>query len=102
MGMTSSFSPATAIASFLNIYFILLIIRVLLTWFPTVDWSSQPFVTLSQLTDPYLNLFRSIIPPIGNIDISSMLAIFLVQFLQSALPNLIATATLGLSSRLLG
>ena len=102
MGMTSSFSPATAIASFLNIYLILLFIRVLLTWFPNVDWTSQPFATLTQLTDPYLNLFRSIIPPIGNIDISSMLAIFLVQFLQSALPNLIASATVGLSSSLLG
>ena len=102
MGMTSSFSPATAIASFLQIYLILLFIRVLLTWFPSVDWSSQPFATLTQLTDPYLNLFRSIIPPIGNIDISSMLAIFLIQFLQSALPNLVATATIGLSSSLLG
>ena len=102
MGMTSSFSPATVIASFLQIYFVMLLIRVLLTWFPTVDWYAQPFSTLAQLTDPYLNLFRSFIPPIGNIDISSMIAIFAIQFLQQALPAVIASAMYGLSSNLLG
>jgi YggT family protein len=70
---------------FLNFYFVLLLIRVLLSWFPTVDWSSTPFAILSQLTDPYLNLFRSIIPPLGGIDFSPMLAIFLLQFLTQAL-----------------
>jgi YggT family protein len=78
------------------------LIRVLLSWFPTVDWYNQPFSTLSQLTDPYLNIFRSIIPPIGGIDISAMLAIFLIQFLQSSLPSLVGTAMYGLSSSLLG
>jgi YggT family protein len=102
MEMTSSFNPATVIATFLNIYFALLLIRVLLTWFPTVDWSAQPFTTLSQLTDPYLNIFRSIIPPIGGIDISAMLAIFLIQFLQSALPSIVGTAMNSLSGSLLG
>ena len=67
---------AQAFATFLNIYFVLLIIRILLSWFPNVDWMSQPFATLSQLTDPYLNLFRSIIPPLGGIDFSPILAFF--------------------------
>jgi len=65
-----------------------LIIRILLTWFPNISWYNQPFSTLSQLTDPYLNLFRSIIPPLGGIDIS-ILAIFLLQLaggLISGLP----------------
>ncbi|MEO0541948.1 MAG: YggT family protein, partial [Cyanobacteria bacterium P01_A01_bin.105] len=33
-----------------------------------------------QLTDPYLNLFRSLIPPMGGIDFSAILAILLLQF----------------------
>lgn len=73
---------------FLNFYFVLLLIRVLLTWFPTVDWSNPFFATLSQLTDPYLNLFRSIIPPLGGIDLSPMLAILLLQVLTQALAPL--------------
>lgn len=67
------------LVSFLSLYSVLLIIRILLTWFPTVDWSTPPFSWLSQITDPYLNLFRSIIPPLGGMDFSPMLAILLLQ-----------------------
>ncbi|MEL6488763.1 MAG: YggT family protein [Cyanobacteria bacterium J06634_6] len=67
------------ISTFLRIYFLLLIVRILLSWFPNVDWSNPIFSTISQLTDPYLNLFRSIIPPIGGLDLSAILAIFALQ-----------------------
>lgn len=73
------------LATFLGIYGALLIVRVLLTWFPNVDWSNPAFSTLSQITDPYLNLFRSIIPPLGGLDFSAMLAIFLLFFVQDQL-----------------
>ena len=69
----------TTLNTFIRIYVVLLIIRILLTWFPTVNWYSQPFAALSQITDPYLNLFRSIIPPLGGIDLSPMLAILVLQ-----------------------
>lgn len=74
---------STTLNTFIQIYVVLLIIRILLTWFPTVDWYSQPFAALSQITDPYLNLFRSIIPPLGGIDLSPMLAIFALQIVGS-------------------
>ncbi|NJM68256.1 MAG: YggT family protein [Acaryochloris sp. RU_4_1] len=80
---------AYSLVRFLQIYFVLLIIRILLSWFPNVDWSSMPFSILSQLTDPYLNIFRSIIPPLGGIDFSSILAIVLLQFLQQALEGFV-------------
>ncbi len=80
----------STLLTFLSIYSTLLIIRVLLTWFPTIDWYSQPFAALSQITDPYLNLFRSIIPPLGGIDISPILAILVLQLasglISSGLP----------------
>jgi YggT family protein len=67
------------VGMFFQIYFALLLVRILLSWFPNVDWSNPIFATISQLTDPYLNLFRSIIPPIGGLDLSSILAILAVQ-----------------------
>jgi YggT family protein len=70
---------------FIQIYTVIIIIRLLLTWFPTVNWSSPPLVVLSQLTDPYLNLFRSLIPPLGGLDLSPMLAIFLLQIVGNLL-----------------
>ncbi|MEH1790232.1 YggT family protein [Nostoc sp.] len=76
------------LASFIQIYTVLLIIRVLLTWFPNINWYNQPFTTLSQITDPYLNLFRSIIPPLGGIDFSAMLAIILLQIVGGGLQSI--------------
>ncbi|MBD2742830.1 YggT family protein [Coleofasciculus sp. FACHB-1120] len=69
------------ISTFLNMYMFILIVRILLTWFPTVNWMNQLASTLSPITDPYLNLFRSIIPPLGGLDISPILAIFVLQIL---------------------
>jgi len=80
------------LSTFLSIYTILLIIRILLSWFPNVDWMSPPFSVLSQLTDPYLNIFRSIIPPLGGIDLSPILAFLLLSFVRPAIVA-IAAAT---------
>jgi YggT family protein len=41
------------------------------------------------LTDPYLNVFRSIIPPLGGIDFSAIIAIFLLQIVAGILPQLL-------------
>lgn len=76
------------LATFLSIYSTLLIIRVLLTWFPNVNWYNQPFAALSQITDPYLNLFRSIIPPLGGMDFSPILAFLVLTLIGDFLRNL--------------
>lgn len=75
----------TTLANFLQIYLFLLIIRILLSWFPNIDWMRPPFSILSQLTDPYLQIFRRFIPPLGGIDFSPILGFFLLQFLVSLL-----------------
>lgn len=76
---------ANTLSTFITIYTGLLIVRILLTWFPNIDFYRQPFAALSQITDPYLNIFRSIIPPLGGIDFSPMLAIILLQVIGSLL-----------------
>jgi YggT family protein len=85
----------TSLVQFLNIYFVLLIVRILLSWFQTAEWAGQIISFLSPITDPYLNIFRSIIPPLGGIDISAILAIFLLQFVQSALASFSAASMAG-------
>ena len=77
-------NPATdlvvnTLANFLNIYLLLIVIRILLTWFPTVDWMNQVASFLSPITDPYLNIFRAFIPPLGGLDLSPILAILVLQ-----------------------
>ena len=83
----------TTLATFVSLYGYLLIIRFLLTWFPSVDWSNQPFAALSQISDPYLNLFRSIIPSLGGMDFSPILA-FLALNIAGGILDSLARATL--------
>lgn len=72
---------------FLQIYLILLLIRVSLTWFPNVNWYGQPFYSLSRLTDPYLRMFRGIVPPLIGIDISPILGFILLQCIMQIASN---------------
>lgn len=69
--------------SFLNIYNTLLIGRLILTWFPNPP---QAIVSpLSTLCDPYLNLFRGLIPPLGGtLDLSPILAFFTLNLFTNA------------------
>ena len=85
----------TSLIQFLNIYFVLLIVRILLSWFQTAEWAGQIISFLAPITDPYLNIFRSIIPPLGGIDISAILAIFLLQFVQGSLASFSAATLAG-------
>lgn len=71
---------ATSLLTFVQIYMAIMFIRILLSWFPNINWYDPPFSILSQLTDPYLNIFRSFIPPLGGMDFSPIIAIFALQF----------------------
>ncbi len=82
--MISSLLISTLV-NFINVYLVLILVRILLTWFQGAGWAETATSYLSPITDPYLNVFRSFIPPIGMIDISSILAIFVLQILQSTL-----------------
>jgi YggT family protein len=69
---------------FLELYGMLIFIRVLMTWIP-MNPHNVLFETICAITDPYLNLFRSIIPPIGMIDISPMVAMMIIFGLAQVL-----------------
>ena len=80
----------------LGIYSTILIIRVLLTWFPNLDMMSNPIlVNLCAITDPYLNFFRGIIPPLGGLDLSPILAFVVIRVVQGILGNAAALAMSG-------
>ncbi len=65
----------------LNLLNLLILLYCVLTWFSNINWYDQPFKTLRGIVQPILEPFRRIIPPIGNIDISPMVALLLLQFM---------------------
>lgn len=69
----------------LEIYSLILLVRVLLSWFPNLDWSNPVLGTVSSITDPYLNAFRGLIPPIGGLDLSAILAFIALSLAQQLL-----------------
>ena len=71
-------------------YYLIIIIRIFLSWIPSIDWESQPFAFIRFLVDPFLNIFRGIIPPIGMLDISPIVAIILLQILQGVVVGFLA------------
>ncbi|NET62437.1 MAG: YggT family protein [Symploca sp. SIO2E6] len=70
-----------SIAQFFELYMIILVVRILLTWFQSMSWANQVASFLSPMTDPYLNIFRSFIPAVGGLDFSPIIAIFVLQIL---------------------
>lgn len=62
----------------------MLFIRILSSWIP--DASHYRFIQfISYYTDPYLNVFRQIIPPLGMFDLSPIVAFICLSFLESIL-----------------
>lgn len=80
---------------FIQIYSLLIIVRILLSWFQTAEWAVNIMSFLSPVTDPYLNVFRSFIPPLGGLDLSPILAILLLNFLSSFLTSLVGNYAMG-------
>ena len=79
-----------AVSSLFYFYYLLIILRIFLSWIPSIDWFSQPFAAMRAVTDPFLNIFRRFIPPIGMLDISPILAIILLQLLQGLIVGLLS------------
>nr|ARW63827.1 hypothetical protein [Chondria sp. (in: red algae)]ARW68398.1 hypothetical protein [Chondria sp. (in: red algae)] len=78
----------TSIANFSEIYLILILLKLSLAWFPTVNWYNEPFCSLNRLTDPYLKLFRGTIPMVFGMDMSPMLGIIFLQCLTVIFNNI--------------
>ncbi|WP_047981341.1 YggT family protein [Ornithinibacillus contaminans] len=68
----------------LYVYSIGLIVYIFMSWFPGARESSFGSV-FTKLYEPYLEPFRKIIPPLGMIDFSPIVAIFVLQLARTGL-----------------
>lgn len=82
------------IADYVNalflVYTILIFARILLSWIPRIPYNpilSAVIGFIHEVTDPYLRLFRRIIPPLGGggfaLDLSPIIAIIVLIIAQS-------------------
>ena len=71
------------------VYTLLLFVRIISSWLPEIA-GSRWMLFVAFCTDPYLNLFRHLLPPLGMFDLSPMLAFFALQICQYSVKFLIA------------
>ena len=70
-------------ANFIQAYNAVITARILLSWFPQSQ-SIGALQPVFAITDPYLNLFRGIIPPVFGLDLSPLLAFFALNLATQA------------------
>lgn len=74
------------------VYTIMILIRVLGSWFPNFQ-QSRFMQFVAHYTDPYINIFRRFIPPIGGVlDLSPLIAFFVLKLVEKFLLMLILYA----------
>jgi YggT family protein len=87
---------ADYLRTLLTIYIVLIFIRILMSWFTRIPYNRYldavlKFVT--EVTDPYLNLFRRIIPTVrigpGALDLSPIVAVLVLSIVGSIIINLV-------------
>jgi YggT family protein len=72
------------------VYLVLIFIRILISWIPRMPYNRYLAAVLqfvSDVTDPYLNLFRRVLPPVrmgsGALDLSPILATIVLIVVSS-------------------
>ncbi len=74
---------------FLTVYVVLLLLVILTSWVPRLPYALNPVLRfLHDVCDPYLNIFRRFIPPVGPLDLSPMVAIVVLIFVREILDSL--------------
>lgn len=74
-----------------NTITILLVVNALLSFAPLDPWHPIRRV-MAQLTDPIVQPFRNIIPPVGMFDFSPLAALIIIQIVGELLKALIRSA----------
>jgi YggT family protein len=78
------------------VYIVLIFIRIIMSWIPRMPYNRilSGFLTfVTDVTDPYLNLFRRILPMVrigpGALDLSPIVATFALIIVSSLVASLI-------------
>ena len=74
---------------------LLIIVRALLTWVPSVDYGHPLIRAIVRITDPVLLPIRRLVPPLGGIDVTPIAALLLIQVARYLLINILVAAFSG-------
>ena len=101
MSVAAANTAITVINVVTWVLYALILARILISWLPIHPW--HPIVRwLRIIVDPILAPFRRILPALGGLDLSPLLAILVIFFLQRLLTGAIGAVALGTSVSVAG
>ena len=87
---------ADYLRTLLTIYIVIIFIRILMSWFTRIPYNRflDAFLKfVSEVTDPYLNIFRRILPMVrigpGALDLSPIVAVLVLSIVGGIVINLV-------------
>lgn len=89
------FDTATSVRRFVDVfigvYVLLLFVYILTSWvrLPYAPWLNRLQRFLHDVCDPYLRIFRRVLPPLGPLDLSPMVGVITLILLNRLLGALI-------------
>jgi uncharacterized protein YggT (Ycf19 family) len=83
-------SVNTFIDVFIYVYVLLIFVYILTSWvrLPYTPWVRRLSDFLRDVCEPYLRLFRRILPPLGPLDLSPVVAIVVLFLLKDVVDRL--------------
>ena len=75
---------------FILVYVLILFAYILLSWvrLPYSPWLNRLQRFLFDVSEPYLRIFRRLLPPFGGLDLSPMIAIFALFFIDLVIQSI--------------
>ncbi len=75
---------ALSLRAIFNVYTIMILVNIFSSWLP--EFRSHRLVAFCIFySEPYLGVFRRMIPPFGMIDISPIVSLFALNFIEGLL-----------------
>ncbi len=87
-------SVSMAVYRLFDLIMLLMLVKIFLTWLPNINWNAQPFRFLHEFTELFFGVFRRILPPIGMLDLSPIIAFIVIRIFQIVICR--ALVTIGL------
>lgn len=80
---------AEYVGALFSVYFVLILLSILLSWIPRIPYNRVLYGVIdfiNDVTNPYLNLFRRFIPPLGGggfaLDLSPILGLIVLGLVR--------------------
>lgn len=88
---------ADYVGALFSVYFVLILLNILISWVPRIPYNRFLYGAISfvqDVTNPYLNLFRKFIPPLGGggfaLDLSPILALIILTVVRGLIVGAIS------------